>query len=402
MKILYSCPLDPIKNGAPGHHVSSVVRELAARSHSVSLIHQGGRLPDINAFRQYALALKRYRFVGRIFCDIQYAYALLKILGNDEYDCVYHRFEKFSVLPLILFKLFRKPTILELNADNRSELKSLDANVIARKLYPLSEYMQVKLASKIVVVSEGIGENLKKNIPSIWQKIVVIENGADIQTYFPRDRDRACEALDLDPNKKYVTFSGSFQPWQGLDCLISAARDIISEVPEVHFILVGDGICRATLEKLIQQENLESAFLLTGWMEPQNVAEYIAASEICVAPYSRLAAIDLSVVNANLNKSLMKCSPLKIYTYMAMGKPTVASGFLDGGRRLVEWGTGLAFTPGSATELAASLITLLKDKTLSDRMGVEAASRARKHHSWAAVAKKIDQTCIVKFCASQR
>ena len=170
MKILYSCPLDPTKHAAPGHHVASVVRELANRGHSLSLIHQGEMLPAVEPFQQYALALKRYRFAGRVYCDIQYAYALFKVLGKNNFDYIYHRSEKWSVLPLILFRLFQKPAVLELNADNRSELKSINANVITRKMYPFSEYIQVKLASKVVVVSEGIGANLQKNIPSVRKK----------------------------------------------------------------------------------------------------------------------------------------------------------------------------------------------------------------------------------------
>ena len=162
----------------------------------------------------------------------------------------------------------------------------------------------------------------------------------------------------------------------------------------MYFILIGDGRCRASLEKLIQQENLVSSFLLTGWIKPENVAEFLAASDICVAPYSQLASVNTSTTDADFETTLMKCSPLKIYTYMAMGKPTVASGFLDGGIRLVEWGTGLAFTPGNSSELAESLITLLENKSLSDRLGMQAASRARRHHTWAAVAEKIDQTCL--------
>ena len=401
MKILYSCPIDPVKNAAPGQHVQSIVRELDELGHSISLIHQGSVLQGIDNCRQYALNLKRYRFAGRIFCDIQYALALFHVLRKDSFDCVYHRLEKWSILPGILFKLFKTPVVLEFNADNRAELISVDASAMTRKIYPLSESLQVRLASRVVVVSEGIGASLKKNIPSVSNKLVVIENGADLQTYYPRDRDTACEAVNLDPDKKYVTFSGSFQPWQGLDTLVSAARDVMRAVPDVHFILIGDGRDRPAVEKMIEQENLESAFLLTGWIKPHNVAEYLAASEVCVAPYSQLASVEPSVVDPDFSTSLMKCSPLKIYTYMAMGKPTVASGFLDGGVRLVSWGTGLAFTPGSSSELAESLITLLKDQTMSDSLGVKAAIRAKRHHTWKAVAQKIDQACLVGSGLSQ-
>ena len=237
MRILYSCPLDPIRNAAPGHHVLSVVQELGARGHSISLIHQGSTLQGIENSRQYALNIKRYRFAGRLLCDIKYAFALFKVLRNNDFDYVYHRMEKWSVLPVVLFKIFKKPTVIEFNADNRSELMSVKANAITRTMYPLSENIQARLASVIVVVSEGIGANLEKNIPSVKSKIVVIENGADDRVYFPRDRNKACEAVNLDPAKKYITFSGSFQPWQGLDCLVSAARDVVKVVPEAHFII---------------------------------------------------------------------------------------------------------------------------------------------------------------------
>ena len=79
---------------------------------------------------------------------------------------------------------------------------------------------------------------------------------------------------------------------------------------------------------------------------------------------------------------------------MAMGKPIVASGFLDGGERIAEWGVGLAFTPGNELELSEALITLLKDKELADQFAEKAVERAKNHHTWAAVAQRIDEQCL--------
>ena len=217
MRFLYSCPLDPKKNAALGQHVFGVVRELAKRSHYLSLNHRGKSIPDTEFFQQYILGLKRYRFASTMLCDIQYAYALFKVLKQKNYDCIYYRLGKFSVLPPILFK---KPTVLELNADNRSKLLSVNTSVITRKIYPSSEYIRVKLANKVVVVLERIRANLQKFTPLVGKNIVVIENGTDTQTY------------------------------------------------------------------------LKFTFLLTGWIEPGAVAEFLPASEICVAPYSRLASIN--------------------------------------------------------------------------------------------------------------
>jgi len=294
----------------------------------------------------------------------------------------------------MLFKLFKVPVVLELNADNRAELISLNYSIIVRKLYPISEYIQVRLATKIVVVSEGIGKSLAKNTPAVKNKIYVIENGANTEYFFPRDRDLACTTQGLDPGKKYVTFSGTFQPWQGLETLLNAAQDVVESVSDAHFILIGDGRQRATIERLIKHKNLESVVTLTGWLQPEAVAQYLAASDVCVAPYSMLAALDPAKAKTNWRSSLMKCSPLKIYTYMAMGKPVVASGFLDGGERLVQWKAGMAFEPENASELATSLIAILRDKELRDRLGARAIERVNLEHTWASVTEKIDRLCL--------
>ena len=186
MKILYSCGLDLIKHPTPGQHVVNIVRELEARGHKLTLVHQGGTLPDIEPSLQYALKLKRFRLIGRLVTDVCYAISLIKILRNKEYDCVYHRAEKWTVLPLFLFKIYKLPVVLEFNSDIRVELASINAGMFSRKAYPLSENLQVRLAKKIVVVSEGIGANLGKRIPSCKDKIVVIENGTDTRIFYPQ------------------------------------------------------------------------------------------------------------------------------------------------------------------------------------------------------------------------
>ena len=136
---------------------------------------------------------------------------------------------------------------------------------------------------------------------------------------------------------------------------------------------------------------------ITGWLEPEEVAVYLAASDVCVAPYSVRAALDPQGSETDWKRSLMKCSPLKIYTYMAMGKPVVAGGFKDGGERLVQWETGLAFKPGCASELAASIVKILNDKVLGARLGARGVERVNNHHTWAEVAKKIDICCLQKM-----
>lgn len=397
LSILYSCPLDPVKYAAPGQHVTSVIRELSLRGHVMTLVHPGEPMPGLGTCQQHSLTLKKSQSIGRLSVDIRYAAALFRILKKEKYNLVYHRMEKWSLLPLVVFKFLKIPAILEINADVRAELDSLDAGIFVRRFYPICEYLQVRLAANIVVVSEGIGKRLIQNITIAENKVQVIENGADTNLYYPRDRDQACAKLGLDPTKKYITFSGSFQPWQGLDTLIESAPEVLKILPHVRFFIIGDGRQRVAIEQRIKNTELESVVTLTGWLQPENVAQYLAASDVCVAPYSLLAALDPMEAEKNWQSSLMKCSPLKIYTYMAMGKAVIASGFKDGGERLVQWEAGLAFKPGSASELASAIVKVLNDKVLGDKLGARAAERLQYHHTWAEVAKKIDIRCLQKL-----
>ena len=260
-----------------------------------------------------------------------------------------------------------------------------------QSLYPFSEYIQTKLSDYIVVVSEGISKNLKANLKNTVNKISVIENGADTEIYFPRDRLESCITLGLDPEKRYIVFSGRFQKWQGLETLVESAAEVAQKLPEVRFLLIGDGPMLKAIDAQISELNLRSRFILPGWQPPNKLSLYLGASEICVAPYSPLAALNPSELKNGASSVLMKCSPLKIFTYMAMGKPIVASGFCDGGQRLKEANTGISFEPGNANELSQALLTVLNDKSLSEKLGKNALISVRQKHTWSKVAKDIEQ-----------
>jgi len=387
MNILYSCPLDPIKLLAPGQHVANVFNSLADIGHKMHLIHQGKNLDLIDKDSQTALDLDRNRFLGRIGSDIKYAFRLVSKLRQNNFDAVYHRMEKWSILPILIFRLFNKKTVLEINADIRSELSSIGSSWLIQITYPISEYIQVKLSNHIVVVSKGIALNLSRNIKNIDHKIVVIENGTNINIYYPRDQLESRTQLGLDPLIPLIVYTGSFQKWQGLETLIDSVNKVKSTFSDVIFILVGDGSVRDSLELMIKDKGLDKTVEITGWQNENTVATYLAASSICVAPYSNLAALEDK--NHDNNEKLMKCSPLKIFTYMAMKKPIVASAFSDGGDRLVKWNAGVSFEPSDSDSLANALIELLKDTRYANILANNSFLKVRENHTWPMIAKRI-------------
>ena len=392
-EILYSCPLDPVKLAAPGYHVISVVRELAAMGHDVTLVHQGQSIPDLEVVDQVALKLTRGNPLKILFGEVRYTIALAKELRSGKPgQCVYHRYAKWSILPFLAFFWRSAYVILEVNADLDSELKSQRRNALIRRLCSGLERIQIKYSSTVIVVSEGIRKSLCIRYPECENKIHVVENGTDIHQYFPRDKDDARAELGLEPDVKYVTFAGSLQVWQGVETLIKAAMHLKEQAADVQVLIVGDGACADEINANIKRSGLSRSVKMVGWQSGPQLALYLAASDICVAPYSSLARLDIDRAD-DISPALLKCSPLKIYTYMAMGKPVISSHFKDAGARLVDWGVGMSFTPDDARDLAQCIEILLRDDELRENMGQRAAARIQSEHTWRHVVSRIIGIC---------
>ena len=270
--ILYSCPLDLVQREAPAYHVINVVKELRNLGYPIELIHQGTSREGLMGINQIALGLDRNTILGRLRSDIGYIQGLHKQLRTKHYHWVYHRLEKWSVLPLVMFKFYGLPVVLEFNSDVDAELRSLNKGWLFRKLYSYSERVQVKLADRIITVSKGIEYNLKKNHANISGRISTIENGTDVGTFYTRDRSEACRNLKLDPSRSYVTFAGSIQQWQGIETIIACAPTVLKKLPKVQFLIIGDGSLAKHIESLIESNNLDADCLLYTSPSPRDLS----------------------------------------------------------------------------------------------------------------------------------
>jgi glycosyltransferase involved in cell wall biosynthesis len=73
---------------------------------------------------------------------------------------------------------------------------------------------------------------------------------------------------------------------------------------------------------------------------------------------------------------------MKIYEYMAMGKPVVAPRLGPLADGIVDGGTGILFPRRDPAALQAALASLLGDEALRARMGANARAHVLAHHTW--------------------
>jgi glycosyltransferase involved in cell wall biosynthesis len=143
---------------------------------------------------------------------------------------------------------------------------------------------------------------------------------------------------------------------KGVDVFLRAAALVSAVVPQVRFLVVGDGPLRPDLEHRAAVMGVSGTVTFTGYRS--DATDLLAGLDVLAVP------------------SRSDGSPLVVSEALAAGVPVVASG-VGGLPDLVEdGGTGLLVRPGEAEDLARALVSLLLDPEAARRMGARGRSVA--------------------------
>jgi glycosyltransferase involved in cell wall biosynthesis len=194
----------------------------------------------------------------------------------------------------------------------------------------------------------------------------------------------------LDPNRIFaplsrtdaplIGYAGHLYPWKGVDVLIEA----IALLPAARALIIGgqpgerDG---ARLEALARARGVAGRTELIGWQRPADVAALLSQCDVLVLP------------NVRSTISERYTSPLKLFEYLAAGRPIVASNLPALREVLTDGINALLVEPGNAPALAAVLQALTEDAALSDRLARRAFTDAAIY-SWDARAARLEPVLV--------
>lgn len=173
-----------------------------------------------------------------------------------------------------------------------------------KEMYKWVEKISAHFCDKIVCISDAEKESaLRKKIckPS---KSQVIYNGIDleeIEKTTPMSRDQ----LGIPDDAFVVGMVGRLSKQKAPDTFVKAAKLIKEKIPNAFFLMVGDGELRDQIENLINQYNLSSSFLITGWVD--NPTAY------------------MKIMDVGMLLSRWEGFGLVLPEYMACGVPIVAT-----------------------------------------------------------------------------
>ena len=304
---------------------------------------------------------------------------ILRLLKLTDWADVVH-FQKchhYAAIPAVLAAyLKRKP--LHYDWDDWEEMiwyescgKRLHSRFIGFSFKVLERFLPV-LADTVSVASStlrGLAMRFGVKEKNIYNAPV----GADLETFNP-SIDGAKVRKQYNIHTPLVLYIGQLHGAQYIDLFIKAANAVLHKNPGVTFMIVGEGFMEKYLRELTDELGIKDSVIFTGPVPHYIIPEYIAAADICVAPFKKT--------------KVTRCkSPLKIVEYMAMAKPIVASNV--GEVRKMLGGVGILVEPGNFHSLAEGILRLLRDKSLRDNLGRFARKRAENSYNWQKTASSL-------------
>jgi glycosyltransferase involved in cell wall biosynthesis len=205
----------------------------------------------------------------------------------------------------------------------------------------------------------------------------VVHNGFAPGVMEPRlDRRAARAQLGLPGDAPLLVYAGHVGPKKGTDTLVRLA----AALPGVQVLVLGvEPGARETRRIGAMSERLgASGLILKPRVALADVPAYLYAADCLIIPPS-------SEPLARFGRTVL---PMKIFMYLAAGRPIVAPRLPDIEEVLTDGRTARLVPPGDITAAAAAVTALLADRHFQDHLSAQALVAAGEH-TWAARAAKL-------------
>lgn len=215
-----------------------------------------------------------------------------------------------------------------------------------KPFHPIAKSLESKTlrqADKVLVINEKLKDYVKE-LGASPERTQILRAGIDIERFDPVNKgDTIRQHYGLTEKDIVLFFMGWLYQFSGLKEVASQ----LARIDNLHLklLIVGEGDAYEALQQIREKHNLKDRIILTGKKPYQEIPEFIAASSICLLP----AYTD--------EKIMQDIVPIKMYEYMAMKKPVIATRLLGIMREFGE-NNGVAYVdkPEDAVTKAMELI----------------------------------------------
>lgn len=197
------------------------------------------------------------------------------------------------------------------------------------------------------------------------EAVAVIPDAYDPALYFPADESVERAELGLPSGPSVIGYAGLTFAYRRLDLLVRAFASVRVGHPDAKLVLVGGRPAEIEELQLMASElGLESgSVIFPGQVAQKEAAHYLNACDLLAIPDTVTG---------------MTASPLKLFEYMAVGKPIVCKD-MPALREIVDDTSAVFFRAGDVTSLGDAINSVLADPSWGAKLGEAARAQAQRY-----------------------
>ena len=343
------------------------IKALTALGHHVDLVTypfgSDVALPNLRIIRAGRPPLTRRVTIGpsftKLILDAFLAVTAWRQARREPYDLV-HSHEEAGLLGVWIARRLRIPHLYDMHSSLPQQLANFRfaRSRVLRRAFEVMEDRTIFGSDAVVTICRDLQDHV--TAMGAGERAVLIENvmGGDVAEPPQTTAAEVRRRWGVPADAPLVLYTGTFEPYQGLDLLLAAAPIVAARHPAVRFLVVG-----GRPEQIAKVRGSAGApVIFAGHQPARDIPAFLEASDILASPRT-------SGTN----------TPLKIYTYLRAGKPIVATDLLTHTQVLDPEIAMLV--PPEPRAFAAAIEALIGDPRLRERLSRAARARAEERYS---------------------
>jgi glycosyltransferase involved in cell wall biosynthesis len=235
------------------------------------------------------------------------------------------------------------------------------------------ERIAIKRSRVTIVICPHLQETALAVVPGAHT--ILIENAPGPGETPVEGSGRAVrESLGIDSSTPVVLYTGTFEAYQGLDLLLSAARIVHQRDSRVRFVLAGGKPDQVERARKQAEAIGATGVVFTGELPSEAIPAYLDAADVLVSP-----------------RSTGTNTPLKIYQYLRSGRVVVATRLLTHTQVLSD--EVAILTDATAEGFALGILRAIGDPASARRIGEAAKRLAETRYTYEVYLQRTREAC---------
>jgi glycosyltransferase involved in cell wall biosynthesis len=372
--VLAVWPGNPGGFGGSTTHISGILGGFRALGFRVALVtrlapvEQLARVVDeVTVVEPPAKSYRVNADIDHIACNDPVRRAGLELARRLRPRFVYQRHTPFLLAGARIAEASGIPLVLEWNGSEAWIRDNWEKTFAPEALLtPLVVAMERRAVARSAVVAAVSTEAARMALEAgaAPESVVVLPNAVDV-----RELDAAVGDLTLGEvnGRARLGWAGTFGPWHGAQVMVQA----LARLPrDVTLVMVGDGDERPACQTLSRELGVDDRIEWTGALVHDRALSTLAGCDLLVSPHTPLDGRPFFG------------SPTKLFEYMALARPIVASDLEQIGEVLRNGVTARLVTPGDVDELAQAILEVLRSRDRGRALAEAARREVEARHTW--------------------